>query len=193
MINGQFGLSIKDVEKFHELKRSTVYSEYMQSVANSPIMAEIINEHIEELDVKEDIDKLKGMNASSSDFSTVFIDTLKKMANRIVADTVILKELSDISIQDVKDDLTQSFKIKYLLGLADSKYYDKAEKVLTDKPDNNSVLYHGLIEYHKKHKGITTGKNNIKQIAPKKKVKKIKPTVIKAENKDNFTVGPLDI
>jgi len=192
MINGHFGISVTDIEKFHELKRSAVYSEYMQGIVNSPIMAEIINEHIEGLDVEDDIKKLKNMNASVTDFSNIFIDTIKKMANRIVADTIILKELSDISIQDVKDDLTQDFKIKYILGLADSTYYKQAEQVLKNKPDKNSVLYYGLLEFYKRDKKINTVKNNITKVVSLKKAKIVKKKESEILSND-FTSASLDI
>jgi hypothetical protein len=178
MINGYLSLNTKDIEKFEELKRSPMYGDYLQTIVKSPILNKIVQDHIEDLNIASDIKKLKAVNASDNDFSIIFKDALLKTANRIVADTIILKELSDIGIQDVKNDLTDSFTIKYLIGLADEKWYKEAEKLLdTKEPDTSSVLYQGLVQYYRKNKRFSNS-GDIGKIA-QKRAKKIQKTKVK--------------
>jgi len=193
MINGHLILSIEDTKKFKEVKKSPIYSDYLHTVIKSPLMNEIIQEHIEDLDVIEEIRKLKTMNASEKDFANIFKDSLSKIAKRIVADTIIMKELTELSIEEVKSELLDNFKIKYILGLAEKTYYDKAKLILKNKPDTESILYQGLIEFNKKNKKVNNN-TDIDKIIPDKKVKSIIKPIINKEINVTFTsTDKLDI
>ena len=158
MINNQYALTIQDIEKFEELKNSILYRDYVLDIINSPVFKMIIKNHVEDIDITNDIEELnnKGKSISSTELNNIFKKSISKMSVGIVADTIIMKEITDLNIQDVKDELQDNFNIKYLLGLAEKSYYTKAEEMLNKNPDTSSVLYKGLVEYLRKNKLKTT-------------------------------------
>ncbi|GAG37222.1 unnamed protein product, partial [marine sediment metagenome] len=152
MVNSHCSLSIKDMEAYQKMKDSTMYRDYIQDIVHSPLFRVITKEHIKYIDIKEDVAKLKEeVSLTPENLNTVFKNALTKMAIGLVADTIVMKEIIDVGIQDTKDDLDDNFKIKYLMGLADKKYYVRADKILKKNPDTDGILYKGLVEYTKRH------------------------------------------
>ncbi len=190
MINGHFGLKTCDISKFKEIKKGAVYGSYVKSVLESPLFSSIKLEHIKDIDITEEIVKLREDKATSSDYNKVFKNAMVEVANRIVADTIILKELTELSIEDVKEGLEDDFIIKYLMGLSDKVNYDKARKILKDNPNTGSVLYIGLAEYDKKY---TKNDKSIRvlndSLVAKKEVQKTrKKELVKSINIDGSTL-----
>ena len=151
-------------------------------------------EHVNDIDVTDDIKELKDIKASPKQYNDVFKTVLLKLANRITADTIILKEIMDSKVEDVKSNLEEDFRIRYLMGLADEKYYKDAEKSI-ETIDPDSILYKGLVNYLKKSR--KTGKkekdedNSIKTLKNKKvsKVHKMKEEE-KEEKRSIDITGP---
>lgn len=158
MINAQYNMSISDMDKFKEMKNTPMYRDYVQDIVGSPIFRSITKEHIGDVNVTEDIAKLQNdMKLTPTELNALFKKALSKMAVGIAADTIIMKEIIDLGITDTKDDIDNNFKVKYLLGLADAKYYKRAEAKLKKNPDTEGVLYRGLVEYMKlKESGTLT-------------------------------------
>jgi len=175
MINNQYSMSTEDLIEFKDMKKSPMYRDYINSITSSPIMMTIISEHIKNVDCKEDIENLK--NKTSTALNTIFKKSMKSMAVRIVADTLVLKEIIDVGIEDVKVDIDSNFKIKYLMGLADNKYYKRAYKIIENEPDTDSILYKGYVSFLQRE----TNDNSITKINPFDKIndiekkKKFKP------------------
>lgn len=148
-------LSTGDIEKLDRLKSSSNYRDYMNGIADSPIFSKIVKNCVENVNISEDIDKIIKSGLSSTEVNTIFISSLKSILVRAVADTIIMKELCDITVDDVVNNLSDNFKVKYLLGDADEKYYQDAEKILNTKPDSNSLMYKGLMNFYKKSNKIS--------------------------------------
>lgn len=155
MIQLGYSLSVQDYNEFKEFKESSAYGSYLTTIANSPIFKTILNEHINNIDITPDIKYLKDKNLIPDTINTkllndIFKQTIKKSAVCIAADSVILKELEDVKISDLISDLSAESEMNYLLGKADKKYYEQADKLLKqNKIDENSVVYKGLINYMK--------------------------------------------
>lgn len=155
MIQLGYSLSVQDYNEFKEFKESSAYGSYLTTIANSPIFKTILNEHINNIDITPDIKYLKDKNLIPDSINTkllndIFKQTIKKTAVCISADSVILKELEDVKISDLISDLSAESEMNYLLGKADKKYYEQADKLLKqNKIDENSVVYKGLINYMK--------------------------------------------
>jgi len=151
MIKTAFNISIQDFDALRELKNSHIYREYRKAVYGSPLYMALIKDNIEETDSTEDIKKIIDENKlTASELNNIFKRSMSKLVIGLVADSIILQELSSISINDVKEGLDKNFKVEYLLGLADSKYYKEAEKKLAEKMNKDSVMYRGLIAYYKR-------------------------------------------
>ena len=151
MIHSTFALTPKDTQVFKDMKCSVAYREYVKSILESPIFMKVAQENLNDIDIKKDIENLmEEAKHTPTELNRLFKKALSKMAIGIVADTLILQELSAVKIEDVRDELSEDFKISYLLGLADEKYYKKAEDKLKKEPNSNSVMYKGLIEYYKR-------------------------------------------
>lgn len=161
MINSHFTLNVRDYHLFKEMRESVVYRDYVKDIVNSPMYRSIAQDNIDAVDITEDIRKLMSdTKLTPSDLNKIFKDTLRKMALGLMTDAVLLKELADVSVDDVKKELDSDFKIKYLLGMADKRYYEEAEKKLRKDPDTSSILYRGLIEYYKRTGKLETETEN---------------------------------
>lgn len=194
MVNSHFKLSVRDTHDFGEMKDSVMYKDYIRSLIDSPIWSAIAREHIEDIDITDDIKKLMSeAKLTASELNSLFKRAIRRTVVGIMADTIILKEISDASIDDVKEDLEKDFKIKYLIGMADDRYYQEAEHKLSENPDTNSVLYRGLVEYYKRTGKISATEENpmtmleskpTKPTSPKKRSKKDKVHSIDIESDD---------
>jgi len=154
MINAQYAMSIEDLKRFDDLKESSAYREYIKTLVGSPIFKKIAEEHIQNIDATNDIKTLQDeLKLTPSELNKVFKNTLQKMVISIMADTILMKEIAEVGVNDVKDGLETDFKITYLLGLADVKYYRKAEEILKENPDTNSVIYRGYVAYKARNPG----------------------------------------
>ena len=195
MINNGFALNVKDFTTFHEFKNSSAYGLYLKSISNSPAFKTIMNEHINNVDITEDIKKLKNDgklpdSISAKALSDLFKQSLNRMAICITADAVILKELEDTKIEDVLNSLDEDSDITYLLGKAEEKYYEQASRMAEEgKLDKNSLAFKGLTSYLKqtgKLKGLT---KNLDKVTPVKTIEKtIKSDSKKEINFDSNTI-----
>lgn len=155
MVNLGYCLSIKDAEELKKFKESAAYGSYLKAISASPAFRMIMKEHIDGVDVTEDIKALKNQGklpdaVNPKALSDLFKQSLGKLAICLVADSVILKELETVKIEEVLGDLSGESEVNYLLGKADKKYYEQASKLLEQgKLDENSVGYRGLAAYMK--------------------------------------------
>lgn len=160
MINAGYGISLKDAKKFHELRRSNMYAMYLKSVANSPAFKAIIKEHVSNIDISSDVQRMRNEGTIPSNIPTkamneLFINSISKMAVNIVADSLILKELEEINIDKVSSDMEKESTIVYLLGMADKKYYEQAERLREEgEISMNDIAFRGLLEYTKIHSDL---------------------------------------
>ncbi len=184
MINSQYNLTLQDIGTFKKLKDSSTYRTYIQGIIKSPVYKQIAQEHINNIDVSADITKLKEkMELSPQALSKIYKSAISKMAVSIIADTVILKELSELrmenakaSMKDIKTDMDEGFLESFLIGMAPSEFYVKAEQKLKKKPDANSVLYKGLIEFKKLHSTEGSNLSEIEGTPTKVSTKEPEPT-----------------
>ena len=184
MINLGYTLSVKDSEELKTLKSSSAYGAYLKAVSSSPIFRLIMKEHIDNIDISEDVKVLMKTGklpdtVNSKALNDLFKQSLSKMAMGLVADSVILKEVEDLNVQEVSDGLTQDANINYLLGSADEKYYQQALVLLEQgELEENSVAYRGLMTYQKRHGNIQISK--AKKQSPI--IKKEKPATLSNTN-----------
>lgn len=185
MIQLGYSLSVQDYKELKEFKESSGYGSYLTTIANSPLFKTILNEHINNIDISPDIKYLKDKNLIPDTINTkllndIFKQTIKKTAVCISADSIILKELEDIKLSDIISNLNSDSEITYLLGKADKKYYEQADKLLKqNKIDENSVVYRGLVNYMKL--------NNVTKLElPKTKKKEIKSEIPKEKSEVNI-------
>ncbi len=183
MLNSHHILSTEDIKKFKEIKDSTMYSDYTQGVFKSPIFSAIATEHIDDVNIASDIQKLQELKATPEQYNNVFKSTLRNIAHRTIADTIMLKEIVDTSIEDTKSQLIDNFKAKYILGLADKECYDEAEKILKKSPNPDSLLFRGLSEYNKKHDKTSKKNDGVSKLIKTKKTKTLPPIVQESESK----------
>jgi len=168
MIHSSFALTPKETKIFEDLKASVAYREYVKSILESPIFMKVAQENLNDIDIKQDIELLmEEAKHTPTELNKLFKKALSKMAIGIVADTVILQELSAVKIDEVRDTLSEDFKISYLLGLAEDKYYKQAENKLKIDPDKNSVLYRGLIEFYKRTGSLEEHKDEFELMTDK--------------------------
>jgi len=157
MINLGYTITVKDAEDMKKFKESAAYGSYLKSIASSPAFKAIMNEHIKNVDVTEDIKTLKTQGkipdtVNPKALSDLFKQSLQNMAICLVADSVILKELEDVKMEEIISNLNNESEITYLLGKADKKYYEQASKLMEeDKLQENSVSYRGLMNYLKQN------------------------------------------
>ncbi|MCK9428991.1 MAG: hypothetical protein M0R17_03135 [Candidatus Omnitrophica bacterium] len=183
MISLGYSLSVKDNNDLNNFKKSAAYGSYLKAISMSPAFRLIMKEHIDNVDVSEDIKYLINTkklpeNINPKTLSDLFRDSLSKMAIGITADSILLKELENINLDEALLDLTNHADVEYLLGKADKKYYEQASKMLQeDKLEENSIIYRGLIEYLKK--------NKISMKEVKKQKEKEKPKVIEQQLSDD--------
>jgi len=150
MLNKQYTMSISDVAKFKKLKVSSLYKSYIQNIVNSPILINVANEHVKNIDITDDIEHILSKDSyTPKQLNKLFKETIKTTAINMVADTLIVKDIIDVSFADAAEDLEDNFKVQYLLGRADESYYLKAAELLKTDPDTNSLIYRGYQEYIK--------------------------------------------
>lgn len=193
-MNKQYNMSTSDINKFREIKESSLYKDYINTIINSPILINIANEHIKNIDITDDIDVLisKSSNASAKKLNTLFKDTLRSMAVNMIADSLIIKDIIDVGFNDAMEDLENDFKVKYLMGLADKHFYDEAEKTLSENPDTSSLLYIGYTEYKKRKDKNTLNKLDISEFISKPKPAK-KESIKKEPIKKEHTKKAVDL
>lgn len=157
MINPGYCISSKDVKELKLFKKSEAYGTYLKTISQSPAYVAIMDEHINNIDITEDMNMLKteGKLPKGTDpqsIATLFKLTLGRMAIGILADSIVLKELENHTIDGVISGLTADSDVNYLLGQSDSKYYKQALELLnTGKLDQNTLAYKGLVAYTKLH------------------------------------------
>jgi adenine deaminase len=155
MINPGYIISAQETLELKQFKKSEAYSSYLKSIATSPAYISIMDEHINNIDIVEDVNKLKTegilpSNTNSKNVSLLFKQTLCRMAIGILADAIILKELEDCKIEEVLADLKADSNVTYLLGKANKKYYDQAKKLLNKgELKEDTLAYRGLLAYTK--------------------------------------------
>lgn len=153
MINSGFKIKAEDIKKLNELKKSQAYSSYIKGIANSPLYLGIVKEHIENIDIKSDVKRLKSEglipdSITESNLNDLFKTTLIRLAINIISDTIILKELEDINIDNVISEIQMEADIVYLMGLADDKYYTEAKQMVENGIVNkNDLIFRGLMAH----------------------------------------------
>jgi len=192
MISTGYYLTTKDFADFKAFKESSAYATYLKSISSSPAFKTIMNEHVNNVDITDDVKKLKTEgklpdSVSAKALSDLFKQSIARMAICVVADSIILKELEDSKFQDVMDSLTEESDIAYLLGKADPKFYEQAKQLLNQgKLATNTMGYKGLECYLKQQK-FNGEVNNLGKIIPvQKTVEKSKDITKKEDPKINF-------
>ena len=155
MINQGFALTIDDAEEMKKFKESSAYGNYLKSISKSPAFQLIMKEHINNVDVNEDLKNLRnqgkipdGVNTKA--LSDLFKQSLSKMAIGLVADSVLLKEIEEVQVKEVIEGISAESDIQYLLGKADKKYYEQASKLIESRNlSEDSLGYRGLMTYIK--------------------------------------------
>lgn len=153
MINRGFKIKAEDIKKLNELKKSQAYGSYIKGIANSPLYVGMVKEHIENIDIKSDVKRLKSEglipdSISESNLNDLFKTTLIRLALNIVSDAIILKELEDINIDNVISEIQMEADIVYLMGLADDKYYTEAKQMVENGIVNkNDLIFRGLMAH----------------------------------------------
>jgi hypothetical protein len=178
-MNKQYIISGTDISRFKAIKESSLYKDYINTIIGSPILINIANEHIKNIDITDEIDTIFGKNPTQAKkLNTLFKDTLKNMAINIVADTLIIKDIADVGFENSIDEIETNFKIKYLMGLADEHFYIDAKKLIDETSDTSSSAYIGYVEYQKR---VNANELKVFKIEETKKVDK--PIKIKKESK----------
>jgi len=186
VINKGFAITVEDAAEMHEFKNSSAYGSYLKSIAASPAFSAIMQEHVANIDIAEDIKKLKNSgklpdNVSSKALNELFKQSLARMAIGLVADSVILKELEDLKLEEVTAGLKEDNALIYLLGKGEKKYYDQAAKLVEEgKLDKNTIAFRGLLVYLK-HNGAL--KDHEKELCAIKKRTIPKATPARAQPK----------
>jgi hypothetical protein len=196
MIHNGYALSVQDISKLQEFKKSAAYGMYLKSISNSPAFKIIMNEHVNNIDISEDVKKLKTEgklpdSVSAKALSDLFKQSVARTAICITADSVILKELENIKIDEVLSGLQEEGNITYLLGKADKKYYEQASRMLEQgKLDQGSLAYKGLLVYLKQGGETKMDLSDVDTMI-EHKVEKVKK---KAESKEiNFDSSSIDL
>lgn len=186
MISQGYKISIEEEDEMREFRNSAAYGTYLKAISGSPAFAAIMREHIQNVNIADDVRLLKTEGKLPDGVSTkalneLFKQSLSKMAIGLVADTVILKELEDAKMAEVIHDLKKDSDVVYLLGEADQKYYTQAAKMLEQgKIDQESAAFRGLVAFMKKYnkevENLATEALGTQTIQP---LKKEKETTIK--------------
>ena len=192
MINPGYNITVLDDEKMKKFKNTSAYGTYLKAISGSPAYAAIMNEHINNVDIVEDVKRLKEEGKlpdklQSSALNDLFKQALSRMAICLVADTVILKELENIKIDSVLAGVTKDRNVMYLLGKAEDKHYQRAAELLKQgKLEEDSLAFRGLMAYVKQHEETLSQENELeldtkpvhevpKKTAAKKKATKKAP------------------
>lgn len=191
MINTGFKLSAKDLQLLDEFKHSVAYSTYLKAIKSSPAYVAMMKEHADRINVESDVTRLKSEgqlpdNINPDTLTTLFKQTIARMVINVVADTVILKELEDASVEDVIHGVKDDANILYLTGMADDKYYKEAQKLLEEgKLSRDDVAYRGLMTWMKRKDKVPQVNIQIAEDAPKPSAQK--------ESKKELNIDSLDI
>lgn len=155
MINPGYKISVNDIKEFKTFKKSEAYGSYLKSIAQSPAFIALMDEHINNVDITDDINLLKNSgeipdSVTAKNISYLFKTSLGRMAICILADSIILKELEDCKVESILSGLKKDSDILYLLGKAEKKYYTQAAKLAEDgKLSDDSLVFRGLMAYIK--------------------------------------------
>lgn len=180
MILNGYSLSLENINEMKELKNSPAYGTYLKGIAKSPIFNVILEEHIKNVDVTDDIKELQNQkkipeSVNSKAISDLFKISFMNVAINLVADAIILKEIEEVNIAEVKDNLVKSSNIEYLLGNADKSMYSKVKSLVdSGEVGQETLAYKGLVEYMKKNKDIKFEIENKKPSTPITKESKTK-------------------
>lgn len=198
MINKGYSLSVKDFTEFHNFKKTAAYSSYLRAISGSPVFKSIMNEHIENIDISEDVKKLKNDGrlpdtVSDKALAELFKQSVSRMAICILADGIILKELEDNNIEETLQKLTTESDITYLLGKSDMKYYEQAARMVEEgKIDKTSLAFQGLVSYLKQNKKFKNGfENDLEKIEPSTPI--IKQKINKPKKNINFDSSVIEL
>lgn len=165
MLSTGYKLTAKDTQKLKEFKKSSAYGTYLKAIKDSPIFVAIVNEHIKNVDISDDVVRLQNEGEISSEISAdalsqLFKASIRRMAINIAADTILLKEIEDKNIDDVLNDVRSDCDIIYILGLADEKYYKEAQRLLEQgKIDEDDVAFLGLMNWLKRQDNLPKRKS----------------------------------
>lgn len=193
MISAGFKLTAKDLKKLADFKHSVAYGTYLKSIKSSPAYVSIMKEHADKIDIETDISHLKSEgqlpdNVSSETLTALFKQSISRMVINIVADTVILKELEDKSVDDVIHGIKDDVNILYLTGMADEKYYKEAQKLLEDgKLERDDVAYRGLMAWMKRQEKTPHINLTVREVPEPK------PVPVQPKPKKELNIDSLDI
>lgn len=166
MINPGYTLKPEDIATMRSMKGTAAYSNYLRAIAQSPAFTAIMDEHINDINIAPDIkrlqdEKLLPTGIKVEALNSLFKQSLARMAMGITADSVILKELENVRMQDVLNDINDDFDMNYLLGKAPKDLYDKVAVMIENgEVKEDSLLYKGLMTYMKKSSASTTNTQN---------------------------------
>jgi cytochrome c-type biogenesis protein CcmE len=141
----------------------------------------IMNEHISNVDISDDVKRLKNQGRlpdtlDANALSELFRRSLAKMAIGIVADSVVVREIEENKIEEVLKNIKDDSDVIYLMGKADEKYYRRAEAMVQEgKLDVNSLAFRGLMAFVKQNEGWVKDALNEEGKKEKKKVRKSTP------------------
>jgi hypothetical protein len=156
MILSGFTISGEEMVKFKNFRRSPLYAIYLKTIAGSPTFRAIMKEHIDQIDVRPDIKKMKDEGripegVSEDLLNKMIILSFARMTVPLIADALILKELEQLKIDEVIQDLKSDTDIAYLLGMADESLYTAAEKLIEEgKLKEDDLAYKGIVQFYKR-------------------------------------------
>lgn len=194
MINVGFKLTAKDLKKLADFKHSVAYGTYLKCIKSSPVFVSIMKEHSDKINIESDVVKLKSEgalpeNIAPEALTMLFKQSISRMVINIVADTVILKELEDKSVDDVIHEIKDDINILYLTGMADGKYYKEAQKLLEDgKLNRDEVAYRGLMAWMKRQE-----KTPDINLSPKEELAEVKIAAPSKDTSHQLNVDSNDI
>jgi len=179
MISTGYTISGEEMVKFKNFRRSPIYGIYLKSIASSPTFRAIMKEHIENIDIKPDIHKMKEEQrlpegVSEELLNKMFVVSFSRMTIPLIADALILKELEQLKMDEITQDIKQEVDISYLLGMADEELYKEAEKLVEkNKLKEDDLAYKGLVQYYKRIGKITDSSQSlpVPQIVPTETIK----------------------
>jgi hypothetical protein len=189
MINPGYAIRTEDVKTMRGMKGTAAYSNYLKNIAQSPAFTAIMDEHINNIDITPDIQRLQNEKMLPQDIkidalNTLFKQSIARMAIGITADSVILKELENVRIQDVINGINDDFNVTYLIGKAPKETYNKvAEMVDKGEISEDSLLYKGLLSYMRNNQS----KINVPDVTPEIK-EPPKPTKKTSKRKEQLSI-----
>jgi hypothetical protein len=190
MILNGYTISGEEMVKFKSFRRSPLYAIYLKAVAHSPTFRALMKEHIEQIDIRPDIKNMKedGRLPEQTNADTInkmFILAFSRVTIPLIADSVILKELEQLKLDEVIQDMKNETDIAYLLGMADESLYIEAEKMVekgTIKEED--LAYKGLVQFYKRTGKIKANSPTIPVLEPEPK--QVKQPASKPKARFNF-------